>query len=168
MMSWITSIYEWRLCTTLTWSNLNPMEWQTRSKVPCVLKFEPSPLQSPLLHSGSSPALPFTYWARAFTYMYLPSARGRSIFEKYLNSHFHCNRSSFWRKHSDVFGTEMCFILCCVIYKSTLIRQHQHMHVYNVTNKSQTGCKGRAHSVSSHVSVCWCAMVKTNKTLRSS
>ena len=34
---------------------------QTRSKVPCVLKFEPSPLLLPMLHTGSSPALPFIY-----------------------------------------------------------------------------------------------------------
>ena len=48
--------------------------WQTRSKVSCVLKFQSFPLRLPILHSGSSPALPFTY---------LLSARGRSIFEKY-------------------------------------------------------------------------------------
>ena len=77
VMSWIASVYECRLCTTLTWSNLNPtvynlygslplivspyLLWQTRSKVPCVLKFEPSPLRLPMPHSGSSPPLPFPY-----------------------------------------------------------------------------------------------------------
>ena len=38
------------------------------------VKLEPSPLRLSTLHSGSSPALP-------------PSARGRSIFGKYLNTH---------------------------------------------------------------------------------
>ena len=44
-----------------------------------MLQLEPSPLQLPTLHSGSSPALPFTYWL---------SAQGcSSIFGKYLNAH---------------------------------------------------------------------------------
>ena len=43
-----------------------------------MLKCEPSPLRLPMLYSGSSPALPFTY---------LLSAQGRSIFGKYLNAH---------------------------------------------------------------------------------
>ena len=75
MMSWITSIYECRLCMVLTRSNLIPACiicthckqsavdcWSVaavtnKSKVPCVLKLEPSPLQLPTLHSNSSPAL---------------------------------------------------------------------------------------------------------------
>ena len=32
-----------------------------KSKVPCVLKLEPSPLRLPMLHTGSSPAFVLTY-----------------------------------------------------------------------------------------------------------
>ena len=39
-----------------------------RSKVPHVLKLEPSLLRLPMLHSGSSPALPFTYLMRMFNF----------------------------------------------------------------------------------------------------
>ena len=44
----------------------------TKSKVPCVLTLELSPLRLPTLHSASSPA-------------FHASARGRSIFGKHLN-----------------------------------------------------------------------------------
>ena len=47
----------------------------------CMFKLELSLLRLPMLHSGNRPALPFTYWG------YLLSARGRSIFRKYLNAH---------------------------------------------------------------------------------
>ena len=55
-------------------------------KVPYVLQLEPSPLRLLPLHSGSSPALP-----------YLLSARGRSIFGKYLNVHL--KFTVYGRKH---------------------------------------------------------------------
>ena len=62
--------------------------------MPCVLKLEPSPLRLPTLHSGSSPALPFTY---------LLSARGRSKFTVYghkqactLQTHLHNAVTLVW------------------------------------------------------------------------
>ena len=93
-MSWITCVYECCLCMGLTWSNLKPaciictvceqpavdgrfIAAVTNKK--CVLQLEASPLRLPMLHSGSSPALPIHL-------LRLPilSARGRSIFRKYL------------------------------------------------------------------------------------
>ena len=47
------------------------------------VKLEPSPLRLPTLHSGSSPAIALHH-IYAFT---RPSARGCSIFGKYLNAH---------------------------------------------------------------------------------
>ena len=47
-----------------------------------MLKLELSSLRLPSPHSGSSPALPFTYWGYLQVH-----ARGCSIFGKYLNAH---------------------------------------------------------------------------------
>ena len=77
MMSWIASVYECCLCSTLNWSDLYPacitctvceqpvvdgrsIAAVTNKMVPCMLKLELSPLCLPTLHSGSSQALPFT------------------------------------------------------------------------------------------------------------
>ena len=76
MMSWIASVYECRLCTTLTWSDLQPGLYNfvrsasslslmvgPRIRRCCTvgIQLEPSLLRLPTLHSGSSPALPFAY-----------------------------------------------------------------------------------------------------------
>ena len=112
IMSWIVSVYECRLCTTLTWSDLNSVciictvceqlaidgrsitALTNKSKVPCVIELEPSPVRLLMLHSGSSPALPFTYWG------YLLSAWGRSLLEKYLNVHL--KFTVYGRKHASI------------------------------------------------------------------
>ena len=64
----------WAACR---WCRVGPLLlWQTRSKLPCVVQLEPSPLWLPTLHFGSNPVLPFTYWG------YLLSAWGCSTFSK--------------------------------------------------------------------------------------
>ena len=84
MMSWIASVYECRLCTTLTWTHRvwfcmvceqPAVDGRSGAAVTNrVFKLHwPSPLRLPTLHSGSSLAF-FTYWG------YLLSARGCSIF----------------------------------------------------------------------------------------
>ena len=64
MISWITSVYECRLCKIYTVCKQPAIDGRsvaavTNKKVLCVLKLEPSPLWLPMLCTGS-PALPFT------------------------------------------------------------------------------------------------------------
>ena len=53
------------------WWSVHRLLWQTGSKVPCILKLEPSLLRLPTLHSGSTPALPsikLVSWPAGKTY----------------------------------------------------------------------------------------------------
>ena len=102
MMSWSGSVYEYRLCTTLTWNDLNPLciilcgrqtacRWWLvcsccdKQEVRCHVCLNLS-----CLHYGCqrcTPAVAQHCHALPFTYWVLLSAWAHLIFGKYLNAH---------------------------------------------------------------------------------